>query len=264
MKLKDLKPEHFDRWFQAMITRGVSIGWAFTSVRMVRTILNFAVKRDYIYKNPAKSWTAPVKNQGRKAKIPRFLTFTEAALLLEHCKKQGQCVYEMVCFLIFTGLRPEELAFLTWDDIDLEKGLVHIQEKEGFHPKDYEIRTIDLSKDLIQMLKRMKRRHKRWVFPSPDGCRLNTANFYKRHFRKAVKAAGLNGKVTIYTCRHTLGSWLTLRWHNPFTVMKILGHSRLETVLIYTHLLPNQTSDAITSLPSLAEISKSVKKAMRA
>ena len=44
--------------------------------------------------------------------------------------------------LLETGLRRNELTHLTWADAALQRHIVAVQAKDGWHPKDYEARHI--------------------------------------------------------------------------------------------------------------------------
>jgi integrase len=45
----------------------------------------------------------------------------------------------MFAALYLTGLRKDELAHLTWNDLDLKRATLRLTAKEGFAPNDYEV-----------------------------------------------------------------------------------------------------------------------------
>jgi len=70
-----------------------------------------------------------------------------------------------VLFGVLTGMRPAELAYLTWNDVDLHTKTVKIQGKEGFKPKTSQERIIPLCSTALEILKELyQKRKSRWVF----------------------------------------------------------------------------------------------------
>ena len=76
--------------------------------------------------------------------------------------------------LLLTGLREQELCFLTWRDLDFGSGCLRVsnEEKVGFSPKDYEERVIEMPPDLVTVLSSPPHRSS-WVFPRKKRNRLN-------------------------------------------------------------------------------------------
>lgn len=81
----------------------------------------------------------------------------------------------MYATLLLTGLRKEELAHLTWDDVDFHLGVIRVRGKADFIPKDYEERDTPMPPDLIPLLKNLPRSAE-WVFPLLNGNRFRVMN----------------------------------------------------------------------------------------
>ena len=80
-----------------------------------------------------------------------------------------------------------------------------------------------------------------FVFTAPDGGPLRHRNFYARHFRSAVVAAGLPERMRFHDLRHTCAALLINAEPpaHPLAVMKRLGHSSITvTYDTYGHLFP--------------------------
>ncbi len=73
----------------------------------------------------------------------RLLSPEECQLFLKTARQLSRHDKRMVVyakafqFLLNTGLRSGELCNLTWDDVDLDSGLIQIRPKEGWTPKSY-------------------------------------------------------------------------------------------------------------------------------
>ena len=75
------------------------------------------------------------------------------------------------------------------------------------------------------------------VFPGRDGC-LNLGNWRRHRWSPAIRACGLNPRLSPYSMRHTFISWaITTPEVSMFEVAKIAGTSALMIERTYGHLL---------------------------
>ena len=138
-----------------------------------------------------------------------------------------------------SGLRRAELQTLHWSDLDLARRRVHVTAKPeyGFLPKDWEERTVPLSKEVADVL----RKHPHvpncpLLFPSPNGIRN-----YHLHDRckRLAKQAGLNPKEWhLHRFRDTAATRWLRAGVDVRTVQAWLGHESLDTTQKY--LEPSQ------------------------
>jgi integrase len=89
-----------------------------------------------------------------------------------------------------------------------------------------------------------------WIFPSATKSgHIETGTLKKQH-RAALAASGVSPFV-IYDLRHTcLTRWA--KTMDPFTLMKLAGHSDLSTTLRYVHL----NDDDVRAAMEKAEVAK--------
>jgi integrase len=159
--------------------------------------------------------------------------------------------------LIFTGLRSSELRGLSWDDVDLVKGELHVRRRADRYgqigqPKSRAgERTIPIGPVVINTLKehRLASRSE-LVFANSVGKIWDHDNVI-RLLQPVVIAAGVvdaNGKAKysgLHAFRHFYASWLINRKADgglelPIkTVQQRLGHSSIVmTSDVYGHLFP--------------------------
>ena len=96
-----------------------------------------------------------------------------------------------------------------------------------------------------------------YVFTSALGRPVNRRNFYRRHFKPAVLAAGLPERTRIHDMRHTCAALLISSGETLSVVADHLGHSTERTTERYKHLLPVANQRAISKLTQLFEQAQS-------
>jgi integrase len=158
---------------------------------------------------------------------------------------------------IFTGLRASELRALSWQDVDLKRGELHVRWRADRYnafgrPKSAAgERTIPIPPILLNTLKehRLASKHD-LVFGNGRGNVENIGNIINRGFHPAQIAAGItNGSKAKYgglhTLRHFYASWCVNRRSDgglelPLKVVQTrLGHSSISmTADVYGHLFP--------------------------
>jgi|SRR5581483_1830893 len=176
-------------------------------------------------------------------KEKRILSQAEIGKLLD-----GHGRYRvLIAVLIFGGLRIGEALGLTWDDIDFERGFLRVRKqldrkRELVEPKTpTSVREVVLVPQLAKMLKahRLASRYSTetdFVFAAPDG-RGREHSATAHGIGRAVEKAGLPGKITPHTFRHTYASMLIVELKlDPARVAAQLGDTVETTLNVYTHL----------------------------
>ncbi|MDW8131389.1 MAG: tyrosine-type recombinase/integrase [Bryobacterales bacterium] len=166
-----------------------------------------------------------VASRGRRARE----VYTEEELERLLAAAEGED-YAALLTLALTGLREQELCWLTWEDLCLEPGREHlrVRAKPGFSPKDYEEREVPLPPALAELLRGLPRRAV-WVFANRRGGR---EGHLLRRLKAVARRAGVEG-ATLHKFRHTYATRLLEQGTDIVTVQRLLGHSDLETTQGY-------------------------------
>jgi integrase len=132
-----------------------------------------------------------------------------------------------------SGMRPDEVISLRWDDILWNKSLIFV--REGKTRKS--TRHVPLSDRVRDALRvRAQRAKSEWVFPSKQsksGHIGHTA--IEKPFRKARRDAKLPKELVLYSARHSFATDLLDRTGNLKLVMDVLGHESVTTTQKYLH-----------------------------
>lgn len=232
------KLEAYKAWRKEKGVKGSTIN---RELNTIKAMLNKAVAWNYLSKNPAQT----VLKFREPQRQVRFLSAEEISQLLE---ASGERLRLIIATLLYTGLRRDELVHLTWEDIDFEKKLLAVQAKDGWHPKDYEVRHIPLGERISRWLSNYRRSQDSsdFIFSTPEGGKL-IGNLLSRDFRLLTKRCGVK-RASVHTLRHSFASHLVMNGVDLYTVQKLLGHSSIKTTEIYAHLAPDFLRSAITKL----------------
>ncbi len=206
-------------------------------VSVLRSVFVWGHQRGYLSRIPTKG-VAALKPKGRRSS--RVLSPEECHALLtagQALAKKSDAMkmrYHAIVFFLNTGLRSGELCHLTWNDVDCEQGLIHVQEKEDWEPKSY-ARSFFMNESALAVLRSIPQRY-RYIFTKQDGERFSTDDMRQAVIRFA-KEAGIEGLSRTHDLRHTYNSLMQMNGVDVGTMGKILGHQDYETTMIYTHQL---------------------------
>ena len=176
MPMRELKRTHFVAHFRELVDKKkLAHGTLRSLASMLYNCLQQVVYDGGLFVNPASEIMKDVAAKPKEARDA--LTEEQEKLLLDFLKIEGtfQNVYlPMVGILLGTGMRFGECDALTWDDVDLEKSIVHVSKTLNYRCKNTNkheyfitspktpnaVRDIPLSDDLVRLFKMQKQYQK--------------------------------------------------------------------------------------------------------
>ena len=187
--------------------------------------------------------------------LPAVLSIEEVRRFLASATPLHNQVYFTTVYSL--GLRLQEALSLQVSDIDGPRLQVHVHRGKG--AKD---RYVPLPEDTLTLLRTYWKthRHTTWLFPATgrDQKHSSSATSPMRRtsvqgaFRTAKHRAGITKTgVAIHTLRHSYATHLLEAGVNPRLIQRYLGHTQLETTMIYLHLTHKGHEDAYERLNAL-------------
>ena len=256
VRLSQLTPIHLQNLYTQKLKEGLSK----RSVKYIHTILNQALGQalrwGLVSRNVAGAVDAPIPEYKKIHPLPPRQVKELLAVL------RGDRLYGYYVVLLGCGLRRGEGLALTWDCVDLDNGVIYVkktlqaQKGKGLvlgEPKtESSIRVIgmpDFVKDAL--LNQPRFPNSPFVFYTSNGTPFGPRNIV-RHFKKALKKAGLPETTKLHDCRHFFVSYLLSQNVPPKDVQVIVGHADFKTTLsIYGHVMPGYHQDAAKKMDGL-------------
>ena len=191
-------------------------------------------------------------------KLPEVLSVDEVRRVLSRVLRLK---YRVCLTTIYScGLRLREGITLETGDIDGERKQLKIRKAKG--GKD---RYVPLPDQTLKILREFWRshRHPTLLFPANTPLGVSAATTSKtmcpsgmrRALKAAVEACGIHKRVTVHTLRHSYATHLLEAGVNLRVIQSYLGHSSIQSTLIYTHLTHKAQSPAVEAINGiLAEL----------
>lgn len=267
LPLGKLTPQHVQTLYAKKLDAGLSTTTAHHIHAVLHRALESAVALDLVVRNVTDRVTAP---RMRRHEMEVFSPEQSKAFLDAIAVDPLETLYVLA---LTTGMRQGELLGLTWRDIDLDAGWLHIHttvrklrgEFVFAPPKTKRSRRgVALTTMAVEALKRHQQRHMKarvtaglaWkdndlVFCNATGGPLDGRNLLRHHFRPLLKRAGLP-RIRFHDLRHTTATLLLGQGIYPKVVAEMLGHTTIGITLdTYAHVLPQMQREAATILDRL-------------
>ena len=218
----------------------------------------------------------------RPRRVPTVLSADEARRVLDEVPADTPRGL-MVRLLYGTGLRVMECCTLRVRDLDFDRGQVIVRGGKGDKDRIVMLPTT-LRAGLVDHLRARRHRHDRdlakgggfvplppalahkvpyaeddwrwqYVFPSKAMVRGESGKGVRHHaatgvldriIREATTRAGVAKRVSPHTFRHSFATHLLEAGYDVRQVQQLLGHAKLETTMLYTHVM-NRPAVAVAS-----------------
>ena len=166
----------------------------------------------------------------KSKKIPTVLSQNEVLDLIRCTKNLKHRA--IIALLYSCGLRISELINLKLADINIDRRQLHIKNSKG--RKD---RLVSLADSFLPLLSNyyLSYAPKTYFVEGSKGGKYS-AESIRQFIKRNCKTANINKVVTPHTLRHSYATHLLENGTDIRYIQSLLGHSRPETTMIYTHV----------------------------
>lgn len=264
----DLTPQLIGR-FIASRPRRQSPNTTRSLLMSLRAACNYAVAMGYLERSPfaaRRGWVRRARPTRRQHHTLREIADVLELLRLDVAACRGwrrwraRRLHALVATFAYSGMRKQEVLHLRAEDLDFDRGLILIEERDDFRPKTEDsAQPVPMAPDLAAILKSWLSHVEdsprgartpwggwsgwpeggpRWVFPT---IALDRPWLYGPAGEKALdqcKAAGRRAGVEGLTFQSLRHSWATHAeaWGlSPAMIQRVLRHTSLDTQWHYRH-----------------------------
>ena len=251
MKLIDVKPIHCQAIFNKMADEGYRTTTIYQTRIALYNLLDYAKENEIITNNPCKKSVR--SDIGKDSHKKEALSKDIQKVFFDNAK--GHSYEDQYRFILLTGLRTGELVGLKWEDVDFESKTLTVNRTMEYRysvgewrvgpPKSKSgFRTIPLTTEAIEILKRQKEKHSRikviqlewseYVFLCRKGSPIKNSTYDTGLFKICDKAD--IPRFSMHVLRHTFATRCIEAGIKPKTLQTILGHSNIGiTMNLYVH-----------------------------
>ena len=218
-----------------MLRGGLARGTIRVRMRSIRVFCNFLAREGVVGTSPMDGVDIPRV----PAAFPVILSGREIQKLLRAAKSgtwYGVRNHSILATFLDTGLRLSELINLEAADVDLQSLSIRVRNGKG-------------SKDrLVYIGRTLARSLRRWAevrpyglaadayFSTRDGRRLDKRNVARILERISARAGLGDRRIHPHLLRHTFATHFIKNGGDPFSLQRLLGHSDIQTTMIYVNL----------------------------
>ncbi|HJT27166.1 MAG TPA: tyrosine recombinase XerC [Pyrinomonadaceae bacterium] len=207
----------------------------------LRTFFQFLVREGMLELNPAKLVATPKLEK----KIPKHLSIEEAIRFIESPDPEtdlGKRDRAMLELMYATGVRVAELTTLNLADVDFRNQLVRVTGKRRKQrivpfgdPAGEAIRSYLEVRDKFLFNAPVSKRDEEALFLNYQGTRITTRSV-GRMVEKYIRICAGMHNISPHALRHSFATHLLDSGADLRDIQELLGHARLSTTQVYTHV----------------------------
>jgi integrase len=171
-----------------------------------------------------------------------YLTEAEIERLMAAARKHGRYGHRDATMILLAyrhGLRASELCELSWHQVELNTGRLHVRRNKRGTPSVHPMQG-----DEIRALRRLQRDQEPGphVFGSERGGPMTAKSFHQLIARLGARS-GMPFPIHPHMLRHGCGYALANAGHDTRALQAWLGHRNIQHTVRYTELAPDRFKD---------------------
>jgi integrase/recombinase XerC len=207
----------------------------------LRTFFQFLVREGLLELNPAKLVSTPKQEK----KLPRHLSIEDAIRFIETPDTEtdlGQRDRAILELMYATGVRVAELTTLNLGDLDFRNQLMRVTGKRRKQrivpfgePAAMALRAYLKVRDNFLLKAPISKRDEAALFLNYQGTRITTRSVGRLVDKYIQICAGIHN-ISPHALRHSFATHLLDSGADLRDIQELLGHARLSTTQVYTHV----------------------------
>lgn len=237
LKEKEVALAHLEEFLGELHDNGLKARSMARIVSGIKSFFHFLVLDGYISDDPTLLLEAPKVG----VKLPEVLSLEEIDSILQAIDvstPEGARNYAIIETLYSCGLRVSELTGLKFSDLFFDEGFIRVQGK-GSKQRLVPISDTAIRKIRNYLLHRNRQTVKKGcediLFLSSRGTAISRITVF-HYIRRYASEAGIGKEIGPHVFRHSFATHLLERGANIRVIQEMLGHEKITTTEIYTHI----------------------------
>src|SRR5690554_1859788 len=237
LSIKDLKTSHIEEFLAQLYDDDIKARSIARVLSGIKSFYHFLILDGYIESNPVSLIESPQPG----LKLPVVLSVEEIDSILsaiDVSTVEGTRNYAIIETLYSCGLRVSEVANLKFTNLFFDEGFIRVDGKGNKQ------RLVPISNTAIKKIKNYlkyrnmiitKKGSEDFLFISKRGIPISRITVFW-YIKQYAESAGITKTISPHTFRHSFATHLIERGANIRYVQAMLGHEKITTTEIYTHL----------------------------
>ena len=233
----EIKLSHLEEFLAELHDQGLKARSMARVISGIKSFFHFLVLDGFIKDNPSRLLEAPKIG----LKLPVVLSVEEIDSILgaiDVSTAEGTRNYAIIETLYSCGLRVSELTNLRFSDLFFDEGFIRVQGKGSKQ------RLVPISETAIQKIKNylqhrsqqiVKKGSEDIVFLSSRGTAISRITVF-HYIKQYAQTVGIEKEISPHVFRHSFATHLLERGANIRVIQEMLGHEKITTTEIYTHI----------------------------
>lgn len=237
LSLSEISFQHLEEFLAGLYDTGIKARSVARILSGVKSFFQFLMLDGYIEEDPSQLLESPKVG----LKLPVVLSVEEIDAILSQIDlstAEGTRNYAIIETLYSCGLRVSELTNLRFSDLFFDEGFIRVQGK-GSKQRLVPISETAILKINNYLLHRsrqtVKRGYEDVLFLSSRGSAISRVTVFY-YIRQYAEAAGIKKEISPHVFRHSFATHLLERGANIRVIQEMLGHEKITTTEIYTHI----------------------------
>ena len=237
LSFEEVRGEHIEELLGELYDKKIVARSIARILSGIKSFFAFLELDGFIDVNP----TALIDSPQVGKKLPQVLSIEEIDAMLaciDVSTPEGTRNYAIIETLYSCGLRVSELTNMRFSDLFFDQGFIRVRGKGDKQ------RLVPISETAIQKIKNylpyranlnIKRGNEDILFLSARGTAISRITVFY-YVRKYSEEAGINKEIGPHVFRHSFATHLLERGANIRAIQEMMGHEKISTTEIYTHL----------------------------